>query len=190
MSARLARSAPAVALAASLAALAAGCGGDPSQVAVPGRPGATKTAAIDRAARRLFDGAPPVIPHVDFGADCLSCHRSGMAVPEVGYAPPVPHENVEAPGLMSRCRQCHVQRVTDDEFRPNGFTGLAQDLRPGERLYDGAPPVIPHRTLLRENCLACHDGPAAREEIRCSHPERVRCVQCHAEQRTQGSFAR
>ena len=170
--------------------VAGSCSEDPTKVSVPGHPGATKTSASVRAERRLFDGAPPVIPHTDFGADCLSCHRTGMAVPDVGYAPTVPHANVEAPGLMSRCRQCHVRKNTEDVFQPSDFVGLAQDLRPGDRLYENAPPVIPHQTLLRENCLACHDGPAAREEIRCTHPERVRCVQCHAEQRVATEFNR
>ena len=33
--------------------------------------------------------------------------------------------------------------------------------------------------IVRANCVACHSGPAAREEIRTTHPERVRCNQCH-----------
>jgi len=172
------------------ATFAGGCGQDPHAVAVPGHPTATKTSATHRAERRLFDGAPPVIPHQDFGAACLSCHKTGMAVPDVGYAPVVPHDNVEIPGLMSRCRQCHVHVNADDEFTENDFVGLAQDLRKGERLFPTAPPVMPHPKLLRENCLACHDGPAAREEIRCSHPERVRCTQCHAEQVVETVFTR
>ncbi len=167
------------------------CGGDGDQVPVPGRPGATKTAAVVRAERRLFDGAPPVIPHQSFGVACTSCHTAaGMAVPGVGFAPPVPHDSVEPPGAMSRCNQCHVHQQTDAVFRQNGFAGLRQDLRKGERLNDLAPPVIPHQVLLRENCAACHDGPAAREEIRCPHPERVRCTQCHVEQKTAAEFGR
>ena len=39
--------------------------------------------------------------------------------------------------------------------------------------------TIPHPLQLRENCLACHGGPAARAELRTTHPERVRCRQCH-----------
>ncbi len=53
-----------------------------------------------------------------------------------------------------------------------------------------APPVIPHQLLMRENCAACHTGPAAREEIRCTHPERVRCAQCHVEATTTVEFVR
>lgn len=160
------------------------------KVSVPGQPGAVKTAAATRALRRAYDGAPPVIPHQDFGASCLSCHLTGMAVPDVGYAPTVPHANVESPGAMSRCRQCHVFAQTDEVFRENGFVGVAQDLRHGDRLNDFAPPRIPHQLFLRENCLACHSGPAAREEIRCSHPERDRCQQCHVPTRTRHEFVR
>ena len=164
-----------------LLVLVAACGneGNANKIRVPGQPGAQKTVAAVRAERRLYDGAPPVIPHQDFGAACLSCHERGMSVPGVGYAPTVPHDNVQIPGLMSRCRQCHVFAVASDQFRENDYRGLPQDLRKGDRLYDGAPPVIPHPLLLRENCKACHTGPAAREEIRCSHPERDRCRQCH-----------
>jgi cytochrome c-type protein NapB len=43
---------------------------------------------------------------------------------------------------------------------------------------------------MRENCTACHDGPAAREEIRTPHPERVRCRQCHLTVATTATFER
>ncbi|MFY9344715.1 MAG: hypothetical protein WAT39_19645 [Planctomycetota bacterium] len=173
----------------------AACGGsqDPQapSVAVPGRPDALKTSAVLRAERRLYDGAPPVIPHQDFGAACLGCHGpAGLAVPGTGFAPPAPHADMTPPSAMSRCVQCHVSKQTDALFAANHFAGLRQDLRAGKRLHDLAPPVIPHQVLLRENCQACHTGPAAREEIRCPHPERERCVQCHVEQRTVAAFAR
>lgn len=175
--------------------LATACG-DANQpqgptVEVPGRPGAHKTAAVARAERRLYDGAPPVIPHQNFGAACIRCHtETGMDVPGTGFAPPAPHVDMAPPAAMSRCEQCHVWQTTDATFRNNDFVGLRQDLRAGKRLFDLAPPVIPHQVLLRENCRACHTGPAAREEIRCPHPERDRCVQCHVEQKTLGQFAR
>ncbi|KPJ88793.1 MAG: hypothetical protein AMS18_13120, partial [Gemmatimonas sp. SG8_17] len=73
----------------------------------------------------------------------------------------------------------HVFHTTDDVFVPSDFVGLEQDLRVGGRLNPISPPTIPHRLLMRENCIACHSGPAAREEIRTAHPERVRCTQCH-----------
>ena len=64
-------------------------------------------------------------------------------------------------------------------FVVNNFVGLEQDLRRGPRLNPLAPPTIPHKTFMRENCTACHSGTAAREEIRTPHPERQRCRQCH-----------
>jgi hypothetical protein len=70
------------------------------------------------------------------------------------------------------------------------FQGLPQDLRSGGRLHNFAPPTIPHKMLMRENCLACHSGPAAREEIRTSHPERERCRQCHVPVTTTARFSR
>lgn len=177
-----------------VASAVAGCGqsvGGAPGVGVPGVEGAVKSTASVRAERRLFDGAPPVIAHRDFGADCVSCHTmTGMSVPGTGFAPPAPHVDVKPPAAMSRCQQCHPWKVAADEFQPNDFVGLRQDLRQGRRLNDLAPPVIPHQTLLRENCQACHTGPAAREEVRTPHPERVRCVQCHAAQTTVLDFER
>ena len=159
-------------------------------VAVPGRDGVMKSSAAVRALRRAYDGAPPVIPHESFGLSCVICHnQQGMAVEGTGFAPPTPHgESIE--GNLSRCQQCHVFAVTDGLVRESSFAGLAQDLRHGERQHPLAPPVIPHQVLMRENCAACHSGPAAREEIRCTHPERARCQQCHVESRTSSEFVR
>jgi len=186
----ISRGTAAIVGAATVALLAASCGDDSGTVAVPGRPDAVKTTASLRAERRLFDGAPPVVPHGDFGAACLECHNTtGVAVEGVGFSPPQPHGD-EVEGRMSRCTQCHVFAATAATFRSSTFEGLAQDLRKGERLFVGAPPVIPHPLLLRENCMACHTGPAAREEIRCSHPERDRCQQCHVPKTTSAVFQR
>jgi len=149
-------------------------------VPVPESDGAMKSSGAVRASRRLYDGAPPVIPHSDFGAACSSCHDTeGISVEGVGYAPASPHDDTGNDGATTRCRQCHVPVESESLFVQNEFEGLAQDLRPGSRLYDGAPPTIPHKVLMRENCAACHVGPGAREEIVTSHPERVRCRQCH-----------
>jgi nitrate reductase (cytochrome), electron transfer subunit len=160
----------------------AACG--PSQVAVPGKPaGFTKSSPTVRSARRLYDGAPPTIPHAPVGASCTECHNErGLEVPGLGYAPPSPHERTRGLSAVSRCQQCHVFATTEKTFRPNAFVGLPQDLGAGRRLYAGAPPVLPHPVFMRENCAACHTGPAAREEIRTSHPERQRCQQCHVGQ--------
>jgi len=169
------------------------CGSD--KAAVPGREGGEKTIAKVRAERRLYDGAPPVIPHQPMGAACVTCHNeAGMNVPGLGFAPPSPHGETlgmknQAAGGLARCQQCHVFQQIETPWVPSTFVGLRQDLRRGSRLYDGAPPVIPHKTFMRENCLACHSGPAAREEIRTSHPERTRCLQCHVEQVTTGELA-
>ena len=167
--------------------LTAGCGGD--WVEVPGRDDALKSTASVRATRVLYDGAPPVIPHMSFGASCSACHDSqGIAVEGVGYAPASPHDDTERVGTTLRCRQCHVFVNSEELFVGSGFQGLQQDLRPGGRLYPGAPPTIPHRTLMRENCAACHTGPGARAEIVTSHPERTRCRQCHVAVTTREGF--
>ncbi len=152
----------------------------------------TKTAATARAKRRAYDGAPPVIPHGAMGAECTSCHtRTGIQFGSMGFAPPMPH--VSDPGgigQFARCTQCHVYQNATTVFVENTFDGLRQDLRHGKKQHALAPPVIPHSTFMRENCVACHTGPAAREEIRCSHPERIRCGQCHVAAVTSDVFAR
>ena len=150
-----------------------GCDGSASE-------GPEKSPAIVRASRRLYDGAPPVVPHENFGMTCVSCHNEqGMEVPDVGFAPPTPHEATDGMSAVSRCRQCHVFQQMVPAFVVNNFVGLEQDLRHGPRLNPLAPPTIPHKTFMRENCTACHSGTAAREEIRTPHPERQRCRQCH-----------
>jgi len=166
-----------------------GCG-SPDQVPVVGMEGASKSTGEVRASRRLYDGAPPVIPHEDFGASCAACHDSrGTPVKGIGFAPPSPHEETPEAAATLRCRQCHVFSLTDELFVQSVFHGLPQDLRAGSRLYDGAPPTIPHGVLLRENCAACHVGPGARPEIVTSHPDRTRCRQCHVQVRTRGVFS-
>lgn len=97
----------------------------------------------------------------------------------VGFAPASPHEDTRSEGGTIRCVQCHVFRTSDMEFVASEFDGVTQALAAGDRATAGAPPRIPHRILMRENCLACHDGPGAREAIRTAHPERTRCRQCH-----------
>ena len=159
---------------------AAGCGGE-----AVARGEDAKSSALVRAERRAYDGAPPVVPHTAFGMTCTECHnRDGREVPGVGFSPPSPHELTAGLSAIARCRQCHVSRETDGIFRANSFSGLPQDLRHGTKLHPEAPPVMPHPVFMRENCQACHSGQAAREEIRTSHPERVRCRQCHVEQVT------
>jgi cytochrome c-type protein NapB len=154
--------------------LAAGCG-DPAPTVV-----ARTTAA--RAEGRAYDGAPPTIPHAIVG-ECATCHNDdGSAIAGVGAAPASPHGRDRMNGDMRRCRQCHVPSATPALFVASRFSGLPQGPWRGGRFYDGAPPTIPHPLQLREQCLSCHAGPAARAEIQTSHPERVRCRQCHVPQ--------
>lgn len=127
-----------------------------------------------RAARRAYEGAPPVIPHPQMGSPCIACHTGqAIEVKEMGVAPAMPHRLTTGLGPASNCRQCHVfgEGVTRD--------GPVSPVRRGERAHPGAPPMIPHPLFMREDCAACHTGPAARAEIRCTHPERARCTQCH-----------
>lgn len=129
--------------------------------------------------RRAYPGAPPVIPHEleseqGIGAKvCLSCHENGGYVPKFNaFAPVVPHPE------FVNCRQCHVPTATPSVFRTSSF-------RPRERPAIGlsampdSPPMMPHDLQMRDNCLACHAGPAAPQEIRVTHPERSNCRQCH-----------
>lgn len=176
-----ARALPSLALLLTAAAVSsvAACGphGRASEVDAPE---VRKTSGAERAARRLYDGAPPVIPHHEFGAACSTCHDSdGLPVEGLGFASASPHEETSEIGATVRCRQCHVPVLVSELFVETGFKGLEQDLIPGSRLYDGAPPTIPHSILMRENCAACHVGPGARQEITTTHPERTRCRQCH-----------
>lgn len=173
------RTTVAAATVSAVAFAAGGCGGGDT-VPVPDQEGAFKSSALVRAERRAYDGAPPTIPHESFGIDCSACHNaSGMAMSGVGFAPASPHDDTERAGGTVRCRQCHVFATEDGTFVDSEYEPYRQDLRAGGRATAGAPPTIPHRTLMRENCVACHDGPGAREEIRTSHPERTRCRQCH-----------
>ncbi len=156
---------------------------------VPGRADAVKTAALNRAERRAFDGAPPVIPHETFESTCISCHNEeGVAVPGVGFSPPSPHVATAGLSAISRCEQCHVRVNAPTPWIANAFAGIRQDLRKGRRLHAEAPPVMPHPVFMRENCAACHTGSAAREAIRTTHPDRTNCRQCHVAQATTATF--
>ena len=143
-------------------------------------PASALAPSVIRAERRAYDGAPPVIPHRPFAAACLTCHGVGApAVPGQAFAPPSPHGQTPGMGAGTLCVQCHVFRQTRDIAVVNSFIGERSVVRRFARSQTGAPPPVPHALFLREDCLACHVGPTARPEIRCSHPERVNCVQCH-----------
>lgn len=129
---------------------------------------------------RAYEGAPPTIPHIVLNEKtigenaCLQCHQNGGFVAQFNaYAPVTPH-----PELIN-CKQCHVPVKLNTLFKESTFSGLAMPEIHNQALL-GSPPVIPHALQMRENCLACHAGPAAAKEIRVTHPERVNCRQCHA----------
>lgn len=137
----------------------------------------------ERATRRAYDGAPPRIPHAIAQMtrpDCLGCHEQGLRV--AGHvAPAMSHEP------FPNCAQCHVVDLApmpggaagleSDPPWATTFTGLDAPER-GPRVWDEAPPVIPHPTRMRERCTSCHGVLA--EGLATSHPWRQSCTQCHA----------
>lgn len=131
-----------------------------------------------RTVRRAYDGAPPVVPHPvndNDVASCAACHGEGREIAG-RIAPRMSHR------MYVNCTQCHAP-AGNPGLGPafpvdNTFAGLGPPGR-GARAWDGAPPVIPHRTHMRENCIACH-GLLGREGMRSTHPWRVNCIQCHA----------
>ena len=131
---------------------------------------------------RAYSGAPPIIPHPILekktltGEDCLGCHKRGGFVPKFhAYAPIVPHPK------KLNCRQCHNPVYLNSLFKKN--TWIKNEGDRGFVHLSGGPPVIPHSLQMRENCLACHGGMAAVDEIRTTHPERINCLQCHVERK-------
>lgn len=129
---------------------------------------------------RQYPGSPPRIPHpvdVTFSGnetDCLSCHEKGGFSQEFGtFVPVTPHpEN-------TLCYQCHVQVQTEEHFVETNWQSINPP-RLGQSFLSSSPPPVPHSLQLRENCIACHTGPSAVEEIRVNHAGRGDCRQCHA----------
>lgn len=129
--------------------------------------------------RRQYPGSPPRVPHavpISFradNADCIACHgRGGYDAEQDTYAPVTPHPENE------NCFQCHVPRRTEELFVESNW----QSINPpklGQSQMGGSPPAIPHSLQLREDCIACHTGPAAVAEIRVEHGSRGNCRQCH-----------
>ena len=168
---------------------------------------------------RAYPGAPPRIPHglrpdEFLGTGCNACHERGGWVPRfASYAPVTPHpeyssclqchvpddvlvgiafpETGPTTGRDGLCLQCHAPAVDRPPWVELDWRGAAWPEGDPSALPD-APPAIPHDLQLRGNCLACHAGPGAVEEIRTTHPERANCRQCHvsaagtAEDDTQG----
>ncbi|MCF7763898.1 MAG: nitrate reductase cytochrome c-type subunit [Verrucomicrobia bacterium] len=140
-------------------------------------------ALAGRAARRAFDGAPPVVPHPiaqDSSAACLACHGPGLAVKD-RIASRISHAR------YSSCTQCHVpsggtglpasEPALLEPVAANQFAGVTPPMK-GTRAWPLAPPTIPHSTLMRGDCLSCH-GPGGLSGLRTPHPDRQSCVQCH-----------
>lgn len=136
-------------------------------VAAPARPKA-HPAAKSAAGRQMTPWAPPVIPHpLERGTACMDCH----GVPDSG-APALPHR------MIANCQACHIQQADAKPYRTNAFRFAAERPGPNRAGFAGAPPAIPHHTLMREVCVACH-GKEPRHGARNPHPDRPNCVQCH-----------
>lgn len=144
---------------------------------------AQKPEALEARARlRAFNGAPPTVPHPIENtamAACLACHGAGAKSATLRIAK-MPHAN------YINCVQCHVEQqaahpasaTAAEDFRGNSFVGLAAPLA-GPRAYQEAPPVVPHSTWMRDDCLSCH-GRTANRGMETTHPWRQNCLQCHA----------
>lgn len=140
---------------------------------------ADKAAALRaREERRAFNGAPPTIPHpIDQLSDqaCVACHTDGTRTLSLRI-PRMSHQ------FLTNCTQCHVEQNPEHLaaalFRESEFAGLPAPTA-GSRAFAGAPPVIPHSTWMRSNCMSCH-GPTGLHGIRTTHPWRQNCQQCHA----------
>lgn len=136
-------------------------------------------AVARRAARRAYNGAPPVIPHpVDANdvTSCYQCHGEGKVIGSL-IAPRISHQR------YTNCTQCHAPVAVgtpgeaDELVVANEFKGQVSAGK-GSRAYAGAPPTLPHSTNMRENCMSCH-GTLGLSGLRTPHPWRVNCLQCH-----------
>ena len=145
-----------------------------------------KKVLATRFERRAYDGAPPMIPHainlreVD---SCVACHSQDSDVLIAGKrVPAMSHP------YMASCTQCHAQEEGLKFAKNSGTVGLKVEssfegnphIGVGTRAYVGAPPTMPHRVWMRQNCMSCH-GPDMPNAITTSHPQRANCLQCHAE---------
>lgn len=139
--------------------------------------------------RRQYWGAPPFIPHklMDPTADqptCLACHQKGGWTEELErHTPLTPHPE------KSECRQCHVLQSETPLFVETLWATMPPP-KLGQSHLPGSPPPIVHSIQMRENCIACHVGPAAVEGIRVNHASRGNCRQCHVPDLEMGLFER
>jgi cytochrome c-type protein NapB len=134
----------------------------------------------NRASRRAYNGAPPIIPHSiqnTNDAACYACHSNGMQMAGL-------KASVMSHQFLANCTQCHASpppapfQTIDSEVATN-FVGLPAP-KAGQRAYSGAPPTIPHSQWMRQNCLACHGSPNGWAGMESTHPWRTNCTQCHA----------
>lgn len=138
-----------------------------------------KTLALKlRASNRSFNGAPPTVPHpVDqmSSLTCAACHTNGFQSASLNISK-MSHQ------FLTDCNQCHVeshsQHMAATAFDETTFVGMSSPTA-APRAYDGAPPMIPHSTWMRMDCMSCH-GPTGKHGIRSTHPWRQNCQQCHA----------
>lgn len=131
-----------------------------------------------RALLRAYDGAPPVIPHpiTDLKVQtCRACHAEGLRAGDK-VARMVSHT------YLPNCTQCHVEASANGSGNEPGLANSFVGKRPsgygGTRAWAGAPPVMPHTTFMRTNCISCH-GEHGYDGWRPDHLSRTNCVQCH-----------
>lgn len=148
----------------------------------PRDPAAYAATIAQRQGTRAYDGAPPTVPHAvdQHGAPaCLACHAEGLTV-DGRVAPMMSHARFES------CLQCHTTSTSGPPrtaglapsmSEVSSFVGL-RDPEHGTRAWPGAPPTMPHRSFMREQCQSCH-GARARGLLP-GHPWRESCSQCHA----------
>jgi nitrate reductase (cytochrome), electron transfer subunit len=140
--------------------------------AMPREPNKKRTLAVYYS-RRTAPGEPPFIPHPvpwtdESGRTCLACHiDGGWAPPFTAYTPVTPHPD------MVPCQSCHEPQKTPAKSPSFPLPRLQGASKPG------IAPSIPHSLEMRENCIACHVGPGAVDELRTNHPERGACQKCH-----------
>jgi cytochrome c-type protein NapB len=144
------------------------------------------SATIDRAAKResivkrqilrAYDGAPPTIPHgisQMSSQACMACHEQGIRTSTLRAA------KMSHP-YYANCTQCHVEQSDRPSSIPeveNSFVGL--ETAAGSRAFTSAPPLVPHKLWMRNDCLGCH-GRTAAAGLQTTHPWRTNCLQCHA----------
>lgn len=157
-----------------------------SEVATKAPAETGKSEATDgRAALRAFYTAPPEIPHVVLGQGNRQCAYCHSEVRHIGERTSVRTPHIE----MSNCQQCHVgPNVLNEEFEVeltiSDWLGL-EEPRKGSRAFELAPPTIPHRLFMREDCMTCHDPQQPTTGMRVPHPERSNCMQCHVADESQ-----